>query len=83
MIDDIFSAASTTKDAFEELTDSEILNVVPFRLNLIRAERTASFSDLLPANLPMNIEPLDVAIINQVELNDTIQRGTVLKIPIQ
>ncbi len=74
---------SSISNGFEKLTDSEILNVEPIRLNLVRAERTASFSDLLPANLPMNIEPLDIAIINQVDLSDIIQRGAILKIPIQ
>ncbi len=70
-------------EGFDKVTDQEILNVEPVRLNLISAERTATFSELLPANLPMNIEPLDVAIINQVQLTDIIQRGTVLKIPVQ
>lgn len=70
-------------NGFDKVTDSNILNVKPVRLNLVRAERTATFAELIPTNLPMNIEPLDLAIINQVELNDTITRGTVLKIPIQ
>lgn len=68
---------------FEEVNDPEILNIKPVRIDLIRAERTAPFSELLPSNLPMNIEPLDIAIINQVQLDDVIQRGTVLKIPVQ
>ncbi|MBO6525155.1 MAG: M48 family metalloprotease [Balneolaceae bacterium] len=70
-------------NGFEEVTDPDILNVEPVRLDLIRAERTAPFSELLPSNLPMDIEPLDIAIINQVQLDDIIQRGTVLKIPVQ
>lgn len=70
-------------NGFNEVTDPEVLNVEPVRLDLVRAERTATFGELLPSNLPMNIEPLDVAIINQVQLDETIQRGTVLKIPVQ
>ena len=77
------SRFSSVISGFEEVSDPEILNIEPVRLNLVRAERTATFSELLPASLPMNIEPLDVAIINQVQLNDTIERGTVLKIPVQ
>ncbi len=70
-------------NGFQELNDPDILNVQPVKLDLVRAERTAVFSELLPSVLPMNIEPLDVAIINQVQLDDIIQRGTVLKIPVQ
>lgn len=74
---------SFVSNGFEELKNTEILSVQPVRLNLVRAERTASFAELIPSTLPMNIEPLDLAIINQVELNDVIQKGTVLKIPVQ
>tara|TARA_R110000868_G_scaffold410693_6_gene699906 strand:+ start:33385 stop:34872 length:1488 start_codon:yes stop_codon:yes gene_type:complete len=81
--DEYKSRFIAVSNGFEEVTNSEILNVQPVRINLIRAERTASFAELLPANLPMNIDPLDIAIINQVELNDTIQKGTILKIPVQ
>lgn len=70
-------------NGFQEVSDPDVLNVEPVRLDLVRAERTATFSELLPSILPMNIEPLDVAIINQVQLDETIQRGTVLKIPVQ
>lgn len=68
---------------FDGVSDPDILNVEPVRLELVEASRTATFASLLPSNLPMNIEPLDVAILNQVELDETIQEGTVLKIPVQ
>lgn len=70
-------------DGFTELTDPDILNVEPVRIQMVNASRTAAFSDLLPNDLPMNIEPLDVAIINQVNLDETIEQGTRLKIPVQ
>ncbi len=81
--EDYRSRFESVFNGFEEVSDPDVLNVEPVRLDLIRAERTATFSELLPSNLPMNIEPLDVAIINQVQLDDMIQRGTVLKIPVQ
>jgi len=37
----------------------------------------------LPNELPMDIQAIDIAIINQVEMDQTIQAGTVLKLPIQ
>ena len=77
------AAFSESVESFNMLEDSAILNVKPVRLDLVRVRETAVFSELLPKNLPMNIEPIDVAILNQVELTDTIERGTLLKIPVQ
>ena len=68
---------------FQEVDDPYILNIKPVRLELVEVSRTGTFSSLLPATLPMNIEPLDVAIINQVELSDRIPAGTAIKIPVQ
>jgi predicted Zn-dependent protease len=68
---------------FAQLTDSNILNVKPIRLKVITADRAASFTEFLPAELPLNIEPLDLAILNQVDLDQEIEEGTLLKIPVQ
>lgn len=68
---------------FSELQDASILNIEPVKLQLISASTSAAFSDLLPNELPMNIKPIDVAIINQVELEQSIEKGTTLKIPVQ
>lgn len=68
---------------FTDLEDESILNVDPVRIELVTISNSGLFSDLIPNELPMGIEPIDVAIINQVELNQTIQAGTVLKIPVQ
>ena len=68
---------------FQELQDESILNIEPVRLELITVSESGIFSEFLPNELPMNIEPIDVAIINQVELDQTIERGTVLKMPVQ
>lgn len=69
--------------SFDELTDSRILNIQPVRLQVTRAPRTAPFRDLLPASLPMEITPEEVAIVNQVNLDDRVAAGTFIKIPTQ
>lgn len=69
--------------SFDELTDEEIINIRPVRLQISQTEEPARFRDLLPSELPMNIDPEDVAIINQVELDDTIEPGRYIKIPVQ
>jgi predicted Zn-dependent protease len=70
-------------DGFDRLTDSSILNIQPVRLELVRTTRSGSFSSFLPTNLPMDIDPLDIAIINQVQLDDNIPSGRWIKIPRQ
>ncbi|MDX1671386.1 MAG: M48 family metalloprotease [Balneolaceae bacterium] len=68
---------------FRELNDPEILNIRPVRLHIRRADRAATFKSFLPDNLPMDITAEEVAIANQVGLDDTIEEGTFLKIPVQ
>ncbi len=70
-----------TMQGFDDLTDRSKLNVEPSRLRLVRASRTATFRELVPSNLPEQFSATDLAIINQVELDDTIQRGRTLKMP--
>lgn len=77
---DSFSKVSS---GFNKVTDATILNVKPVRLKLTRAESTTSFSNLLPTRLPIGVEALDIAILNQVELNETIEKGSLIKIPVQ
>lgn len=77
------SEFTKTVESFNILEDQSILNIQPVQIKLQTASRTAAFSELLPANLPMGIDPLDVAILNQVELTDTIQKGSLIKIPVQ
>lgn len=66
---------------FETLTDPQILNVQPFRISVQAASRTAAFSEFVPSQLPPGMSANDLAILNQVELNETVQQGTPLKIP--
>lgn len=77
------SEFSQVPAGFNSLTDESILNIQPVRLQLIETSETAVFSDLIPQKLPLEITPAEVAIINQVELNQTIEAGTLLKIPVQ
>ncbi len=77
------SAFTQVYSSFDGVTDPAILNVQPLTIKLERVRQSGVFSELIPSNLPMGIEPLDVAILNQVEMDDQISRGTVLKIPTQ
>jgi predicted Zn-dependent protease len=72
-----------TTNGFDRLNDSSILNIEPVRLNTLRANRTASFQSFMPDNMPLDMSEEDVAIANQVELNETIEEGTWIKIPRQ
>lgn len=74
---------SQTSTGFKRLTDSRILNIKPVRIKYVQASKTTTFRNLLPNTLPMAIEALDVAIINQVELDTQIEKGTWIKIPVQ
>ncbi len=69
-----------TMRGFRALTNPTILGVKPFRLKTVVASRTGTFSSFLPAAMPPGFTANDAAIMNQVELTDTIQRGTRLKL---
>lgn len=70
-----------TSNGFANVTDSSILNMQPARVRIVQANRTAVFSSFLPATMPIGIDAEFLAIINQVNLNDTIEAGTLLKLP--
>lgn len=70
-------------NSFDSVTDQAILDTQPVRIHAFRADRSASFQSFLPDPLPMDIDAHDVAIINQVELEDNIEEGRWLKIPVQ
>lgn len=72
-----------TAKGFDDLNDASILNIQPARLNNYRVDRTAPFRSFLPDELPMDITPQEVAIANQVELDETIEAGTWIKVPRQ
>lgn len=74
------SAFQSAAQGFRDLTDARYLNVQPTRLELVRVSRPTTFSSLL-GNLPNDFTPEEVAILNQVELGDTIPAGRTVKIP--
>ncbi len=74
---------SSVTNAFDRLTDQRILDIEPVRLRVTRVETDTRFGNLLPSQLPMDIEAEDVAIMNQVYMDDVIRAGTYIKIPVQ
>lgn len=72
-----------TTGGFRQLDDQRILNINPVRLSIRQLDRDTRFRDLLPQSLPMNIAPEEIAIVNQVYLDDTVPAGTFVKIPVQ
>ncbi|MFW6348046.1 MAG: M48 family metalloprotease [Cyclonatronaceae bacterium] len=70
-------------DGFSELTNSAALNVQPTRIEVVRADRTGSFSSFLPDEsvFPQGMDAEAFAILNQVSLDETITRGQRLKLP--
>lgn len=70
-----------TMQGFSNLTDRSKLNVEPSRLRLVEASQSAPFRQLIPSNLPEQFSATELAIVNQVGLDETIERGRILKLP--
>jgi len=67
---------------FEELRDPAKLNVEPARVGVRNADRSQPFAEFVrPSDLPDEMSSEDIAILNQVQLQETIRRGTPLKLP--
>jgi predicted Zn-dependent protease len=66
---------------FSPLRDPNVVNVQPARLRLARADRSAPFASFVPTSLPSNLTAEALAIMNQVELNQPVAPGQILKIP--
>jgi len=81
--DNMVGNFTNTAYGFSSLTDQSILNIQPVRIHVVDVQKDTRFSDLLPQKLPMDIKPEDVAILNQVKLDDIIKKGTPVKIPVQ
>lgn len=69
--------------SFRELDDQDILDIQPVRLETRRADQSGSFSSFLPNSLPMDIQAEDLAIVNQIGLDETVESGSWIKIPRQ
>jgi predicted Zn-dependent protease len=77
------SAFLQTIRGFAEIQDSRILARQPVRLTLLRVSRSAPFRELIPRTLPAPFTPEEAAILNEVDLNQEISPGKILKIPSQ
>jgi len=75
-------AFERTMGGFEELRDPAKLNVEPARVGVRNADRSQPFAEFVrPSDLPDEMSSEDIAILNQVQLQETIRRGTPLKLP--
>ena len=70
-----------TMQGFSAVQDARVLNRQPVRIALETVRRSASFRELIPRTLPEPFTPEDIAIMNQVELNQKIEPGRILKLP--
>jgi len=67
---------------FDALRDPDKLNVKPTRLAIRPAPRSAPFRTFIDRSLlPDDISDDDLAIINQVQLGETVEQGRPLKLP--
>jgi predicted Zn-dependent protease len=66
---------------FSPLRDATVMSVQPSRVKLVRADRNSPFASFVPTALPEGLTADELAIMNQVGLNDQIQSGRILKIP--
>lgn len=83
--DDYEDAFREITSGFEPLTDPDLLDIRPVRLSVSRAERSGTFESLLPDldQFPIEISAEDLAIVNQVELDEEIEEGDWIKLPTQ
>jgi len=71
-----------TMEGFTRLTDPSILNTQPKRLAIRPASRTAAFRTFVDDGaLPDEMSAEDLAIINQVGIDQQIEQGRPLKLP--
>lgn len=70
-----------TAGSFRELDDSGILSIQPLRLEVRSAGGEGDLAALLPDTLPGEASLEDIAILNQVEVEQNIPAGTLLKVP--
>ncbi|HCR54567.1 MAG TPA: M48 family metalloprotease [Rhodothermales bacterium] len=67
-------------NGFATLRDQEKLSRQPSKLLLQRANKNGIFQTFLPARLSNSLTPETLAIMNQLQLNQTINSGTTLKL---
>jgi predicted Zn-dependent protease len=81
----VFSQARGVFDqvarGFSTLTDPAALQVQPARLRVETLDRDATFREIVPPVLPLGMTAEELAIINQVELNERLPAGRFVKMP--
>ncbi len=71
-----------TMRSFAPLTDGRYLNRQPVRLEVVTVQRATPFQRLLDGRtMPLGMDEGDLAIMNGVELNQTIPAGEEMKLP--
>ena len=76
-------ALSQVPEGFHTLTDQHLLDVQPARIHLIQVEEPGLFREFLPDTLPAGLTAEELAIMNQVQLDETMPAGRLLKLPAQ
>jgi predicted Zn-dependent protease len=66
---------------FSPLTDPAVLGLQPARIQISPTPREMTFRELVPAQLPMGMTAEDLAIVNQVELDERLPAGRMIKLP--
>jgi predicted Zn-dependent protease len=81
----IFAQARPTFEyvasGFAPVTDPAILALEPARVGIVEVEREAKFREMVPAVMPPGLTVEELAIINQVDLNERLPLGRRLKLP--
>jgi predicted Zn-dependent protease len=66
---------------FSPLRDARMATVQPARLRLARVDRVAPFASFVPTSLPPDLKPEELAIMNQVTMNEALPAGRLIKVP--
>ena len=69
-------------NSFDRLTDSSKLNRQPSRLEVVTLRNAATLQSLLGGRtIPAGLTAEEIAIMNEVQLNDRLEAGTRVKLP--
>jgi predicted Zn-dependent protease len=66
---------------FDRLTDQAKIAVQPARIAVVTAPRSAPFASFVPTSDVPGMSAEELAILNQVQMNQTIPAGTKIKVP--
>lgn len=75
-----FQLFKNTMGGFRELTDSEKLNRQPERVRIKTVEQTGTLAEAFSRYNVKEQRMNELAILNGMNLNDRIERGTLIKV---